>query len=105
MTCKRTNRGLINLRRSQTGHCGRTLCRGKVEVLTGCETGWLWTKQHRFPSMQAFRMMKKPNHAGPDRACADGDADPRTLALSLDGELVLDASSRRTGPPGTDADC
>jgi ATP-dependent DNA helicase RecG len=93
---KRTNRGLINRGEAHLVIGTHALIEEKVEF---DRLGLVVVdEQHRFGVMQRFRMMKKPNQAEPDVLVMTATPIPRTLALSLYGDL--DVSVLDELPPG-----
>ncbi len=93
---KRTNRGLINRGDAHLVIGTHALIEEKVEF---DRLGLVVVdEQHRFGVMQRFRMMKKPNQAEPDVLVMTATPIPRTLALSLYGDL--DVSVLDELPPG-----
>ncbi len=93
---KRYNRGLINRGEAQLVIGTHALIEEKVEF---DRLGLVVVdEQHRFGVMQRFRMMKKPNQAEPDVLVMTATPIPRTLALSLYGDL--DVSVLDELPPG-----
>jgi ATP-dependent DNA helicase RecG len=93
---KRTNRGLINRGEAHLVIGTHALIEEKVEF---DRLGLVVVdEQHRFGVLQRFRLMKKPNQAEPDVLVMTATPIPRTLALSLYGDL--DASVLDELPPG-----
>jgi ATP-dependent DNA helicase RecG len=93
---KRTNRGMINRGEAQLVIGTHALIEEKVEF---DRLGLVVVdEQHRFGVLQRFRLMKKPNQAEPDVLVMTATPIPRTLALSLYGDL--DVSVLDELPPG-----
>ncbi|MGA8729470.1 MAG: ATP-dependent DNA helicase RecG [Terracidiphilus sp.] len=93
---KRANRGLINGGEAQLIIGTHALIEEKVEF---DRLGLVVVdEQHRFGVLQRFRLMKKPNQAEPDMLVMTATPIPRTLALSLYGDL--DVSVLDELPPG-----
>jgi ATP-dependent DNA helicase RecG len=93
---KRTNRGLINRGEAHLVIGTHALIEEKVEF---DKLGLVVVdEQHRFGVLQRFRLMKKPNQAEPDVLVMTATPIPRTLALSLYGDL--DVSVLDELPPG-----
>jgi ATP-dependent DNA helicase RecG len=93
---KRLNRGLINRGEAQLVIGTHALIEEKVEF---DRLGLVVVdEQHRFGVMQRFKLMKKPNQAEPDVLVMTATPIPRTLALSLYGDL--DISVLDELPPG-----
>src|SRR6202041_236131 len=93
---KRTNRGLINRGDANLIIGTHALIEEKVEF---DRLGLVVVdEQHRFGVMQRFRLMKKPNQPEPDVLVMTATPIPRTLALSLYGDL--DVSVLDELPPG-----
>ncbi len=93
---KRTNRGLINRGEANLIIGTHALIEEKVEF---DRLGLVVVdEQHRFGVMQRFRLMKKPNQPEPDVLVMTATPIPRTLALSLYGDL--DLSTLDELPPG-----
>jgi ATP-dependent DNA helicase RecG len=93
---KRQTRGLINRGEAQLVIGTHALIEEKVEF---DRLGLVVVdEQHRFGVLQRFRMMKKPNQAEPDMLVMTATPIPRTLALSLYGDL--DVSVLDELPPG-----
>ncbi|HVC46560.1 MAG TPA: ATP-dependent DNA helicase RecG [Terracidiphilus sp.] len=93
---KRLNRGLINRGEAHLVIGTHALIEEKVEF---DRLGLVVVdEQHRFGVMQRFRLMKKPNQAEPDVLVMTATPIPRTLALSLYGDLDLSVLDEL--PPG-----
>jgi ATP-dependent DNA helicase RecG len=93
---KRHTRSLINRGEAQLVIGTHALIEEKVEF---DRLGLVVVdEQHRFGVMQRFRLMKKPNQAEPDVLVMTATPIPRTLALSLYGDL--DVSVLDELPPG-----
>jgi ATP-dependent DNA helicase RecG len=93
---KRTNRGLINRGDAHLIIGTHALIEEKVEF---DRLGLVVVdEQHRFGVLQRFKLMKKPNQAEPDVLVMTATPIPRTLALSLYGDL--DVSVLDELPPG-----
>jgi ATP-dependent DNA helicase RecG len=93
---KRTNRGLINRGEAHLVIGTHALIEEKVEF---DRLGLVVVdEQHRFGVLQRFRMMKKPNQGEPDVLVMTATPIPRTLALSLYGDM--DVSVLDELPPG-----
>ncbi len=93
---KRYNRGLIQRGDAQLVIGTHALIEEKVEF---DRLGLVVVdEQHRFGVLQRFRLMKKPGQAEPDVLVMTATPIPRTLALSLYGDL--DVSVLDELPPG-----
>ena len=93
---KRTNRGLINRGEANLVIGTHALIEEKVEF---DRLGLVIVdEQHRFGVLQRFKLMKKPNQPEPDVLVMTATPIPRTLALSLYGDL--DVSVLDELPPG-----
>jgi ATP-dependent DNA helicase RecG len=93
---KRANRGLINRGEAQLVIGTHALIEEKVEF---DRLGLVVVdEQHRFGVLQRFKLMKKPNQPEPDVLVMTATPIPRTLALSLYGDL--DVSILDELPPG-----
>jgi ATP-dependent DNA helicase RecG len=93
---KRHTRGLINRGDAQLVIGTHALIEEKVEF---DKLGLVVVdEQHRFGVLQRFKLMKKPNQAEPDVLVMTATPIPRTLALSLYGDL--DVSVLDEMPPG-----
>jgi ATP-dependent DNA helicase RecG len=93
---KRTNRGRIMRGEADLVIGTHALIEEKVEF---ANLGLVVVdEQHRFGVMQRFRLMKKPNAAEPHVLVMTATPIPRTLALTLYGDL--DVSVLNELPPG-----
>jgi len=93
---KRTNRGLINRGEADLVIGTHALIEEKVEF---DRLGLVVVdEQHRFGVLQRFKLMKKPNQPEPDVLVMTATPIPRTLALSLYGDLDLSVLDEL--PPG-----
>jgi ATP-dependent DNA helicase RecG len=93
---KRYSRGLINRGEAQLVIGTHALIEEKVEF---DRLGLVVVdEQHRFGVMQRFKLMKKPGQAEPDVLVMTATPIPRTLALSLYGDLDLSVLDEL--PPG-----
>ncbi len=93
---KRMSRGLINRGEAQLVIGTHALIEEKVEF---DRLGLVVVdEQHRFGVLQRFRLMKKPNQPEPDVLVMTATPIPRTLALSLYGDLDLSVLDEL--PPG-----
>jgi ATP-dependent DNA helicase RecG len=93
---KRNTRGLINRGDAQLIIGTHALIEEKVEF---DRLGLVVVdEQHRFGVMQRFKLMKKPNQPEPDVLVMTATPIPRTLALSLYGDLDLSVLDEL--PPG-----
>ncbi len=93
---KRRTRGLINHGEAQLVIGTHALIEEKVEF---DRLGLVVVdEQHRFGVLQRFKLMKKPNQPEPDVLVMTATPIPRTLALSLYGDLDLSVLDEL--PPG-----
>jgi ATP-dependent DNA helicase RecG len=93
---KRSTRGQINRGEAQLVIGTHALIEEKVEF---DRLGLVVVdEQHRFGVLQRFKMMKKPNQAEPDMLVMTATPIPRTLALSLYGDLEVSVLDEL--PPG-----
>ncbi len=93
---KRQNRGLINRGEANLIIGTHALIEEKVEF---DRLGLVVVdEQHRFGVLQRFKLMKKPNQPEPDVLVMTATPIPRTLALSLYGDLDLSILDEL--PPG-----
>ncbi len=96
---KRANRGLINRGEAQLIIGTHALIEEKVEF---DRLGLVVVdEQHRFGVLQRFKLMKKPGQGEPDVLVMTATPIPRTLALSLYGDLDLSVLDEL--PPGRTA--
>jgi ATP-dependent DNA helicase RecG len=96
---KRANRGLIARGEAQLVIGTHALIEERVDF---AKLGLVVVdEQHRFGVLQRFRLMKKPNAGEPDVLVMTATPIPRTLALSLYGDL--DCSVLDELPPGRTA--
>jgi ATP-dependent DNA helicase RecG len=93
---KRANRGKIARGEAQLVIGTHALIEEKVEF--GNLGLVVVDEQHRFGVLQRFRLMKKPNAGEPDVLVMTATPIPRTLALSLYGDLDLSVLDEL--PPG-----
>jgi ATP-dependent DNA helicase RecG len=93
---KRHTRSLINRGEAQLVIGTHALIEEKVEF--GRLGLVVVDEQHRFGVLQRFKLMKKPNQAEPDVLVMTATPIPRTLALSLYGDLDLSVLDEL--PPG-----
>ena len=93
---KRSKRGMINRGEAQLVIGTHALIEEKVEF---DRLGLVVVdEQHRFGVLQRFKLMKKPNQPEPDVLVMTATPIPRTLALSLYGDLDLSVLDEL--PPG-----
>jgi ATP-dependent DNA helicase RecG len=93
---KRENRGLIARGEAQLVIGTHALIQERVDF---ARLGLVVVdEQHRFGVLQRFRLMKKPNAGEPDVLVMTATPIPRTLALSLYGDLDLSVLDEL--PPG-----
>jgi ATP-dependent DNA helicase RecG len=93
---KRANRGLIARGEAQLVIGTHALIEESVDF---AKLGLVVVdEQHRFGVLQRFRLMKKPNAGEPDVLVMTATPIPRTLALSLYGDLDLSVLDEL--PPG-----